>query len=317
MVFLIGSLTNFAAFYFAPSNVLAPVESVQLVSNTLFAMWRGATVTWNQWFGLVLAVGGTCSSVLVANSPEVQLSIREMERLYLNPVYMTFLAVELASIFVLYFVYKSMHRRNENGEDLEGRMQVVYALWSALWGTQSVVHAKVCAKILFGGEAFWCWFFYVSVILWVITVAVWVLRLNECVEKFNPTTILPLMQSCFIGLATISGGLFFQEFVSFTVWTWALFGGSLAVMYLGVYLLTPKGSVKDEEKRILDYIANCAFVDYVGPQEEAKFILTSASADTIVRMTKLRALADLLAEGECPEPEEFNRTLKELQLPPI
>ena len=55
---------------------------------------------------------------------------------------------------------------------------------------------------------------YVSLTLMVGSAVFWLTRLDEALARFEPLLIIPLLQSQFILYATLSGGIFFQEFAS-------------------------------------------------------------------------------------------------------
>lgn len=122
---------------------------------------------------------------------------------------------------------------------------LIYSVWSALFGTQSVVQAKVLAELLEvqsrGKEnIFTSWFLYFTIMMWLSTVVVWLKRLNNALKKFNPLLIIPLLQCSFIFFAIISGGIFFKEFDSFNSAQWLGFWCGNMVMMSGLVLLTPK-----------------------------------------------------------------------------
>ena len=55
---------------------------------------------------------------------------------------------------------------------------------------------------------------YVSVVLLVGAAVFWLTRLDAGLAAFEPAIIIPLLQAQFILYATLSGGIFFQEFVT-------------------------------------------------------------------------------------------------------
>jgi hypothetical protein len=81
-----------------------------------------------------------------------------------------------------------------------------------------------------------------------VTVIVWLKRLNDALVKFNPLFIIPLLQCSFIFFAIVSGGIFFQEFVTFDANQWVGFWFGITVMFGGLVLLTPHPvGLEDEE----------------------------------------------------------------------
>lgn len=126
---------------------------------------------------------------------------------------------------------------------------ILYATWSALFGTLSVVNAKVLAELLRiqaeGTNIFVTWFFYGTLGMWFFTVGIWLYRLNDALSKFDPLFIIPLLQCNFILFAIISGGIFFKEFEGFSGGQWTGFCCGVCVMFIGLGFLTP--SPEDDE----------------------------------------------------------------------
>lgn len=119
---------------------------------------------------------------------------------------------------------------------------LAYAMFSALFGTQSIVQAKCLASVLllsFAGCSQWCfWFTYVMIALWGTTVFVWLYRMGIALKLFDPTFMIPLLQVQFILFAIISGGIFFKEFNVFTWYQWIGFWGGILIVCYGLYLLS-------------------------------------------------------------------------------
>ena len=65
LLFALASVINFAAFPFAPAAVLAPLESVQFVTNLLFARFvNKRLITPSMLMGSTLTIGGTVLTIL-------------------------------------------------------------------------------------------------------------------------------------------------------------------------------------------------------------------------------------------------------------
>jgi len=131
-------------------------------------------------------------------------------------------------------------------------MAVVYAVFSALFGTLSVVFAKLLAKLVelhfCGVNVFGHWYTYVTLLSWFVLMIFWLYRLNAALGLYNPIFIIPLLQSNFIFFAIISGGVYFQEFNYMKEVNWVGFIFGIISMFAGIFLLvpeTPEVSEKD------------------------------------------------------------------------
>ncbi len=250
-IFVSGSLLNFASYAFAAQSMLASLESVQFVTNLLFGKFLlGAQVTRAMFGGTFLTVVGTVLAVQFSSKETLDLNTSEMKMLYCNPAYLIYLAIMIVLLVALRFLYDRLEELKSSGNPIRYSdvvMPCVYSIWSALVGTQSVVQAKVIAELLAvqtsGTEnVFESWFTYVTILIWLATVIVWLKRLNDALSKFDPLFIIPLLQCSFIFFAIVSGGIFFQEFDTFDESQWVGFWFGIIIMFSGLVLLTPKPS---------------------------------------------------------------------------
>ena len=271
IIFVTGSLLNFASYAFAAQSMLASLESIQFVTNLLFGRFMlGATVTKAMFLGTCLTVVGTVVAVQFSSKSTLELNTEQIKNLYLNPAYIVYLCLMVAMLVALHLLYRVFEKFKDEGRPLRGSDLVIplaYSVWSALFGTQSVVQAKVLAELLaVTGEEdiFKSWFTYLTIVLWASTASVWLKRLNDALTMFNPLFIIPLLQCSFIFFAIISGGIFFREFEEFELYQWIGFWVGVLIMFGGLGLLTPRsrptvqhdgGDNDDEEDREKDLLA--------------------------------------------------------------
>mmetsp|Transcript_3112 Transcript_3112/g.11139 ORF Transcript_3112/g.11139 Transcript_3112/m.11139 type:complete len:703 (-) Transcript_3112:78-2186(-) len=249
-VFLTGSLMNFASYGLAPAQLLAPLESIQFVTNICFSKFMlGKAITWKMYGGTLLIFGGTVLTVLNSSKCEGKRTISRLIELYTEneayQVYLVLVVVMAASTYSLHGVYE---RRLCAGKPLPHTctaMPVLYAWFSALFGTQSVVQAK-CLAVLLGlaGErgaayVFTNWFTYVCLIAWAALVGVWLYRMNAALGLYDPIFIVPLLQVDFILFAIISGGIYFREFKCFSGQMYSGFCCAIVIIFLGLFMLAP------------------------------------------------------------------------------
>ena len=264
IIFVTGSLLNFASYAFAAQSMLASLESIQFVTNLLFGKFLlGSRVTKQMYIGTCLTVSGTVVAVQFSSKVALDLNTSEMKKLYMNPLYIVYLCLMIGSLFLLDILYRYFEKRKKQNRPLQHTniiLPLVYSVWSALFGTQSVVQAKVLAELLAvqsTGEEdiFRSWFTYVTIILWLVTVAVWLKRLNDALSTFDPLFIIPLLQCSFIFFTIVSGGIFFQEFNEFTSMQWLGFCFGVLIMFFGLILLTPSDD-KDIDEILQENIYN-------------------------------------------------------------
>lgn len=257
IIFVTGSLLNFASYAFAAQSMLASLESVQFVTNLLFGKFMlGAHVTQTMMAGTFLTVAGTVMAVQFSSKETLDLDTEDIKKLYGNPAYQIYLVIMALMLVALHLAYRKLEEKNKIERTIKKSdviMPCIYSVWSALVGTQSVVQAKVLAELLAvhsnGKEnIFKSWFTYTTIVLWIMTVLVWLKRLNDALEIFNPLFIIPLLQVSFIFFAIVSGGIFFREFNQFDANQWVGFWFGIIVMFGGLVLLTPQPiSTEDDQ----------------------------------------------------------------------
>jgi hypothetical protein len=252
--FVMGSLMNFASFGFAPAVVVAAIEAIQFVTNIIFGKFLlKKHINARMYAGTVLIVVSVLAIVLTVEMA-VALAAAEhtvwtvdtlMNNYATNITFLVYAACMLCFAGFLYPLNAWLRKKNLenkiNGTTtwMEPAEPIVYAVFSGIFGTQAVVQAKalfICVE----NVAFDHYFLYVTLVLWLCFVGVWIYRLNGGLKRYNPLFIIPLLHCNFIVFAIISGGIFFQEFAALTeAWQWACFLAGMSGMIAGLYLVRP------------------------------------------------------------------------------
>jgi len=261
-IFVTGALLNFASYGFAPQSTLASLESIQFVTNLFLGkLLLKKPISRLMYLGTLLIVAGTVVTVTFSSKKGAAIeSIRDLIELWNNYWWIGYL-IFLLSIAVLLKLadwvvskrknYKSEHTDNDSvsaefstDENSEENIEaIIYAVFSALWGTLSVVFAKLLALLLElqakDMNIFSHWFTYICIICWLVLMIYWLYRLNSALGQYNPLLIVPLLQANFIIFATISGGIYFQEFRYMNNTKWIGFITGIVLMFAGIYLQIP------------------------------------------------------------------------------
>jgi hypothetical protein len=87
------------------------------------------------------------------------------------------------------------------------------------------------------------WYVYFILGTWLILVAYWLNRLDNGLKLFPPMFIIPVMQVFFVFFAIICGGLYFEEFLGFSVVQIIGFTAGVLMILSGVYGLAPTDMV--------------------------------------------------------------------------
>ena len=123
--------------------MLASLESIQFVTNIIFGKFMlKANVTKTMLIGTGLTVMGTILAVQFSSRATLDLRPEDIKILYSNPAYITYLVFMVGLLFLLNFVYHYYEKKKMEGNPMRFSRVVIplsYSIWSALFGTQSVV----------------------------------------------------------------------------------------------------------------------------------------------------------------------------------
>jgi len=241
VIFVTGALLNFASYGFAPQSTLASLESVQFVTNLFLGkLLLKKEVTKRMYLGTFLTVGGTLVTVTFSSKEAEMVEVMgDLVELWENALwigYILFIVLLAILLHISFQMYKDV-------VDAQNAMAVVYAVFSALWGTLSVVFAKLLAQLVEfqanNVNIFSHWFTYVTILAWLVLMMYWLYRLNTALGLYNPLFIIPLLQANFIFFAIVSGGIYFKEFNYMDSVQWIGFTSGIICMFSGIALLVP------------------------------------------------------------------------------
>lgn len=252
-IFVVGSLVNFSSFAFAAQSLLAALGTVQFVSNVFFAKFvLGEVLTVRIIVATAIIVFGLVMAILFSNHASEAYTSEDLMALY-TPGYFLFLifmAVLLISTHILYSIYTY---NEENGSPLPGSGIVrpaAYSIVSAVVGTQSVLQSKCFAELVKasvnGNNQFDHFFVYAIVVGFLCGLSFWLYRMNAALKMFDGLIIIPLLQVFWTTSAILQGGVYFQEFSKFTTRQTLFFLLGVAIVFFGVYLLTPNPREKGD-----------------------------------------------------------------------
>lgn len=249
-IFILGALLNFASYGFAPQSTLASLESIQFVTNLFLGkLLLKKKITEKMYLGTFLTVGGTVLTVSFSSKEaETVEVVADLVGLWRNKVWIGYIIIIFLFAFLLHIAWVM----NKNQKGSENVMAAVYATFSALWGTLSVVFAKLLAQLVEfradNVDIFAHWFTYVTILAWLLLMVYWLYRLNYALGLYDPIFIIPLLQANFIFFAIVSGGIYFKEFNYMKTIQWVGFVSGIICMFSGIAYLVPQ---KEEEPETL------------------------------------------------------------------
>jgi len=251
VVFVVGNLVSFASFGFGAQSLIASLDSVQFVSNVIFGYFvHNEPATVRVMIATISILVGNVMVVLFGNRNAQELTSDDMIHLYeTNHMYHGYLVFAFFTWLINHRIYRVYEdARMNHGKELWNHAFVepfCFAVSSAVIGTQAVLNSKSLALLLESTRRgdkneFAFWYLYFILATWLIMVSYWLQRLDSSLEKFPPMFIIPVMQVFFVLFAIICGGIYFREFVSFTLEQYIGFVLGVLLILFGVVGLAPK-----------------------------------------------------------------------------
>lgn len=251
IVFVVANVANFASFAFAAQSLLAALGSIQFVSNVIFAKVVNKERL-NPWIllGTVVVVIGCVLLVAFGSHESPSFTAEELMDLYSNPAYIAYLCAAGVLCVISYGIYqigkrKVPHIAEKSAEEMGmwyRWLPILYMLFSASIGTQSVLYGKSMSLLLrttlSGDNQVGQWYTWLVVVLFLGCAFFWVVRFNKGLKMFPVSIIMPTLQVGWILLSMISGSIYFREIQGMTTLEKVMFGVGTAILISGVYLIT-------------------------------------------------------------------------------
>ncbi|XP_073535708.1 NIPA-like protein 2 isoform X1 [Phyllobates terribilis] len=228
----IGELGNFAAYGFAPATLIAPLGCVAVIgSAAISVLFLKESLRASDVIGGTLAVTGTY--LLVTFSPNVSQDVTalKVERYFVSWQFLLYLLLEVVAFCVLLYVYK---RKGVNHI-------VVLLLLVALLASVAVISVKAVAGMiamtLKGDMQLTYAIFYVMVVAMVASCVFQVKFLNQAMQLYNATEVVPINYVFFTTSAILAGIIFYQEFRDAALLNIFMFIFGCLLSFLGVFLI--------------------------------------------------------------------------------
>ena len=249
-IFVLASFLTFAAFGFAAQSLLASLESIQFVSNVLFAKYvHGEKITQRMVLSTLGIVAGNCLVVVFSTHTAALMKSQEIIDLWL---YNSNFTGYLVASFVFWCVAELTFMRYHDARIKHNKRYwkhgivepIAYVVSSAIIGAVAVLNAKCMSMLIqvslrgiqdeFVRAPLW-----VILVVWIGFVAYWLRRLDGGLGLFPPLFFIPVIQVAFITFAIVAGGIYFKEFDLFTWQQWVGFSFGVSMILSGVYGLAP------------------------------------------------------------------------------
>eukprot|EP00183_Erythrolobus_madagascarensis_P002631 CAMPEP_0185849222 /NCGR_PEP_ID=MMETSP1354-20130828/3792_1 /TAXON_ID=708628 /ORGANISM="Erythrolobus madagascarensis, Strain CCMP3276" /LENGTH=396 /DNA_ID=CAMNT_0028549705 /DNA_START=260 /DNA_END=1450 /DNA_ORIENTATION=- len=278
-VFVLGTLFNFGAFKFAAQSLLAGLSSVQFISQLVFSkVILKEDIAPVAYFGVLIVVGGCVSLVVFGQHHTKNYGPEELAALFGRAPYVCYMLMAASLSCFSWVAYTSIKQSvaRSHGETRFSHslltmaqrqmLAVLYAIRAGIWGSQSVVLAKALSMLLAQlinpapehGNPLKTYETYFILLGFAAAATFWMLRLNHALKLFDALYMIPMMQLSWMLFSSLSGGIFYEEFVEWQWQNYVMYALSFSLILFGVVLLCPSDTGREHASSAAE-----AFIDIV------------------------------------------------------
>ena len=110
LLVIVGAIADLVALSLAAQSIIAPIGSVTLVANVIFAsFFLEETLTWLDLIGTGLVIAGAVISVIFGDHGDQVYNIRDIEIFYEQPAYVAFVSIALVIVLAAFFAVVSIY----------------------------------------------------------------------------------------------------------------------------------------------------------------------------------------------------------------
>ncbi|EEY62683.1 uncharacterized protein PITG_14465 [Phytophthora infestans T30-4] len=250
---VLGAVGDFEALGFAPQALVASVGGgFTVLANVFFAhLWLGQILTRTDVLGTLLIIIGVVLST-VANEPDEQMSLVELEKQFFQLGFLIYLGVMTVVLGAIFGQIEAISRLPRALNESKYRLlPFMYATASGIFGSFSVLLAK-CASILLiltvSGENQFVYFTtYLFMGGMMCTLVLQTDLLNRAIMVGDTLSVFPMFQCFWIGSSVIGGVVFYEKYTRFSLFDWICLPIALAFIIMGIYLLAKHGEDESDD----------------------------------------------------------------------
>ncbi|KAF4318866.1 hypothetical protein JM18_006406 [Phytophthora kernoviae] len=193
---------------------------------------------------LLIIIGVVLSTV--ANEPDQQMSLIELEKQFFQLGFLIYLGVMTAVLGGIFGQVEAILRLPRAMNEAKYRLlPFMYATASGIFGSFSVLLAK-CASILLiltvGGENQFVYFTtYLFMGGMMCTLVLQTDLLNRAIMVGDTLSVFPMFQCFWIGSSVVGGVVFYEKYTRFSLFDWICLPIALSFIIAGIYLLAKHG----------------------------------------------------------------------------
>ncbi|XP_006028060.1 NIPA-like protein 2 [Alligator sinensis] len=228
-----GELGNFAAYGFAPATLVAPLGCVSVIGSAFISvLFLKETMRAADILGGTLTIVGTYLLVTFAPNLTQELTARKIQNYLVSWQFLICVILEIITFCILLYFYKRKDVKHI----------VVLLMMVALLASVTVVSVKAVAGMIMlsarGKMQLTHPIFYIMLVIMVISCVFQVKFLNQAMQLYNATVVVPINFVFFTTSAIIAGVIFYQEFQGAALLNVFMFLFGCLLSFLGVFVIT-------------------------------------------------------------------------------
>jgi len=277
LLMILGEIGNFTAYGFAPASLVAPLGTTSVIANAaIAAFFLKEEIRARDILGITLSIVGAFLLVNFSKKSDNWLSGDEILSNFKQYAFIIYLCI-LVCLFV-FLVYLHHH--------LNYIKVVTILLQVAILGSLTVISAKAVSSMLsltfIGFNQLVHPVFYLMLIVMLATAIGQVKVLNQAMQAFDTTVVMPT-NFVFFTLSAILGGIvFYREFYGLTFIEVFMFLFGALLSFVGVFFLTG-GRKTDSE-------------DAGGKSDEKEHLLKSEEKGNDVDPEEMQPMCDVVTK---------------------
>jgi len=250
---IFGSIADFVALGFAAQTIVAPLGSLTLVSNVVFAPYfSGESVSRSDIASTMTIVFGSAIAVAFATHEEEQLTFDELFRFFTYFRFVVYAVVMTIFISFCYFMTRVIEDYQKRGDTdpraaayfrtLHKFHRFFYGAAAGAVGAQSVLFAKITSELVREGflTMFARYETYIVLFMLGFTIFLQIKWLNQGLQRFDALYMVPVFQAFWIVFSVISGLVVYDEAKDMTETSAFMFSIGVIVTVGGVWSLSQR-----------------------------------------------------------------------------
>jgi magnesium transporter len=258
LLFVIGISFDFISFAYTAQSILGAVASIQFISNLVFARFvLKEVISKYAVLGSICILIGTIIIGASGDHRSPLITSNQLFHFFLSLPFIIWISVLFGTGLILESSYhiinckystkyiednteeendynmlllnepKRMNRSRCCAKFIKNYIPFIFCFTSSIVGVQTPILGKSMSLLLrdtiSGINQFKGAYPYVVGVLFMVFGSVWLWRYNLALKKYNILYVMPVITACYIALNIVGGGIYFQEFVNFTIVSWVIF----------------------------------------------------------------------------------------------